>query len=107
MKIGQTNDSQRTSPPLPGVDGRAPAPASAAPVEPVDGGDRIALSAASRSLATGGAAGGDDSIREQRVEDIRRAISEGRFHVSAHAVADRMIAEAAELVETIARGVAR
>jgi negative regulator of flagellin synthesis FlgM len=107
MKVGQTSDSQRTSPLGSVLDGRAPAPASAAPVEPVEAGDRVELSAASRSLVAGGTEPAAGAVREWKVEEVRRAIQEGRFHVSAHAVADRMIAEAAELVETIARGASR
>lgn len=106
MKIGQTSDSQRTNPLQATLDGRASAPASAAPVGPVEASDRVELSVASRALV----APGDDTsgaIRERKVEEIRRAIQEGRFHVSAQAVADRMISEAAELIETIARGSAR
>lgn len=106
MKLGQTSDSQRASPLQAALDGRAPAPAATTPVEPVEAGDRVELSAASRSLAAG-ATDAAGAAREQKVEEIRRAIQEGRFHVSAHAVADRMIAEAAELVETIARGASR
>jgi flagellar biosynthesis anti-sigma factor FlgM len=106
MKIGQTSESQRTNPLKTGLDGRPTAPASTDPVEAVEASDRVELSAASRLLAAPGAdtAG---AIREQKVEEVRRAIQEGRFHVSAQAVADRMIVEAAELLETIARGAAR
>lgn len=106
MKIGQSHDPQRTSHLQPALDGRARAPASAGAVEPVEAGERIELSAATRSMVS---AGTDTSnpIREHKVEEIRRAIQEGSFHVSAQAVADRMIAEAAELVEAIARGTNR
>lgn len=105
MKIGQTNDPQRLGT-LPAVqEGRAPA--SNAPVEPVEAADRVELSPASRTLASGAAAAGPDLIRQEKVEELRRAIQEGRFEVSAQAVADRMISEAAELIETIAGGGAR
>lgn len=106
MKIGQTHDLQRTSSLQPALDGRAQAPASAGAVEPVEAGDRLELSAATRSMVSGGA-NTSSTIREQKVEEIRRAIQEGSFHISAQAVADRMISEAAELVETIARGTVR
>ena len=105
MKIGQTNDTQRIGA-LPGVqEGRAPA--SNAPVEPVEAADRVELSPASRTLSAGASAGGADLVRQEKVEALRRAIQEGRFEVAAHAVADRMISEAAELIETIAGGGAR
>lgn len=103
MKIGQTTDALRNGPLSGTVDGRLPASAPGTPVEAVQPGERVELSAASRRLA-GAAGNGEAEVRSEKVEEIRRAIQEGRFHVSANAVADRMIAEAAELIESIALG---
>ena len=43
-------------------------------------------------------------MRPGKVEEVKAAIQEGRFHVSAEAVADKMISAAAELIETMATG---
>jgi len=64
--------------------------------------DAVHLSPASRNLAAEGAQAGQ-SVRAQKVEDVKAAIREGRFQVNAHAVADKMIAQAAELLEALSR----
>lgn len=102
MKIGQTSDTQRTGALAGAREGRAPA--SSAPVEPVEAADKVELSPATRTLAAGATTAGPGLVRQEKVEELRRAIQEGRYEVSAHAVADRMISEAAELLETITRG---
>ncbi|RIK97607.1 MAG: flagellar biosynthesis anti-sigma factor FlgM [Burkholderiales bacterium] len=63
--------------------------------------DAVHLSPASKSLATEGAA--EEQMRLHKVEEVKEAIREGRFQVSAHAVADKMISQAAELLETLSR----
>ncbi|ODT38484.1 MAG: flagellar biosynthesis anti-sigma factor FlgM [Lautropia sp. SCN 70-15] len=65
--------------------------------------DEVSLSSASRSLATESAGAEADPTRSQKVAEIRQAIREGRFEVNAWAVADRMISEAAELLESLSR----
>lgn len=100
MKIGHTNELRRGEAFPAAAEGRAVA--SGAPVEAIDAGERIDLSSASRNLAGATPDARDDTVRQYKVDEIRRAIQEGRFHVSAEAVADRMISEAAELLETIA-----
>ena len=70
--------------------------------EAVEGTDQVHLSEASLNLKTGASAENDGkTIRPEKVEEIREAIKKGEFHVSAEAVADKMIAEAAELVEAM------
>ncbi|MDT3677582.1 MAG: flagellar biosynthesis anti-sigma factor FlgM [Burkholderiaceae bacterium] len=61
----------------------------------------VHLSQASRSLGAESAA--DEQVRLRKVEEVKAAIREGRFQVSAHAVADKMISQAAELLETLSR----
>ena len=62
----------------------------------------VRLSDTSRSLAAE-ASGPVRSMRTEKVEEVRRAIAEGRFKVNAEVVADRMISEAAQLLETLPR----
>jgi negative regulator of flagellin synthesis FlgM len=72
------------------------------PVEKTPGVDAVRLSQTSRSLATERVAE-EEPVRSKKVEEIKAAIREGRFQVSAHAVADKMISQAAELLETLSR----
>ncbi|NLD67824.1 MAG: flagellar biosynthesis anti-sigma factor FlgM [Limnobacter sp.] len=75
--------------------------AGGAPIEKASAPASVQLSETSRRLAAETAA--SDPIRSAKVAEIRKAISEGRFHVNADVVADKMIAEAAELLETLSR----
>lgn len=61
--------------------------------------DSVSLSSASRALA---GAADNTEVRPERVAEIREAIREGRFHVRAEVVAEKAIAQAAELLETLA-----
>lgn len=70
-------------------------------VEKTPPADAVHLSQTSRSLAAEGA--DDEQLRLHKVEEVKAAIREGRFQVSAHAVADKMISQAAELLETLSR----
>lgn len=70
-------------------------------VEKTPRADAVHLSHASRSLAAESAA--EELARARKVEDVKAAIREGRFQVNAHAVADKMISQAAELLETLSR----
>lgn len=62
--------------------------------------DSVSLSAASRGLAAELATDGAE-VRHDKVAQVREAIREGRFNVKAQVVADKMIAQAAELLETL------
>lgn len=105
MKIGKPTEPQQ-----PGALSRASHGAAGAVsgrtrpdvVEKTPAVDAVRLSQTSKNLAAEGAAAGA-SVREHKVEDVKAAIREGRFQVSAHAVADKMITQAAELLETLSR----
>lgn len=62
--------------------------------------DSVSLSAASRGLVAD-LATDDGEVRHDKVAEVREAIREGRFDVRAQVVADRMITQAAELLETL------
>lgn len=100
MKIGPSTDVVKIeSNPL--VPGQGQAGVSGnAPVSPVEQADRIELSAAAN------AADGltvDAPVSEEKVAGIRRAIEAGEFRINPAEIADKMISEAASLLETIAR----
>ncbi len=71
-------------------------------VEKTPGVDAVHLSQTSRSL-TAERVAEEQPVRSEKVEEIKAAIREGRYQVSAHAVADKMISQAAELLETLSR----
>lgn len=99
MKIGQTTEAlqaellARAAARTAGQDGP---PREVAPVEATD---KVQLSDASRNLAASALA-----VNENKVEEVRAAISAGTFTVNVHAVADKMIHAAAELIESITTG---
>ena len=102
MKVGNNIESKQPEPVPRSTNGtRAPTTGSqeVAGTVPVD---KVELSATSRSIAA--ADGAEQPVRPGKVEEVKAAIQEGRFHVSAEAVADKMISAAAELIETMATG---
>ena len=68
------------------------------PVAEVADTDRVELSSASR---LGQTIGQDGEIRAEKVTEVKNAIARGEFKIDVSAVADRMINEAASLVEVI------
>jgi negative regulator of flagellin synthesis FlgM len=92
MKIGPLDPKQAT---LPVVDRRAqPSPAAAG--ERGEPSAKVALSPAAQMLSAAAAeSGGFDSVK---VERIAQAIRDGRFTVNAEAIADKLIANAQELL---------
>ncbi len=104
MKIGNNVESVQSDLLARAVNGsRNPSPTDKA-VEAVESTDRIELSETTRSLSSPPGGTAQEGVRLEKVAEVRQAIQEGRFHVSAEAVADRMINEAAELIETITTG---
>lgn len=77
----------------PGQNAASGTPATAADTE------SVRLSGASRSI--GALRAGDADIRTDKVVALRTRIEAGEFHVDVKKVAERMINEAAELLETI------
>ncbi|MBN9430326.1 MAG: flagellar biosynthesis anti-sigma factor FlgM [Burkholderiales bacterium] len=107
MKIGKTADLTqtdaiaRTGQAAAQATGKLSGRAGAGEIRAADSVDKVQLSQTSRNLAAEAAAGGD-AVRADKVNEVREAISKGEFHVSAKVVADKMIAQAAELIETLA-----
>jgi flagellar biosynthesis anti-sigma factor FlgM len=102
MKIGSNLDSKQVDTLNRAANGsRAPTSPSGS-IGGVQAIDKVQLSATSQSLAATEQA--TATIRAEKVAEVRAAIEQGRFHVSAQVVADRMITAASELVETMATG---
>ena len=98
MKIGQFENKAPTT----AVgDRKAPtagAPAGAAPGKVAEPSVKVDLSATVAHLATGGHEGVFDSAKVQRISD---AIRDGRFSVNPEAIADKLIANAQELLGSV------
>lgn len=65
--------------------------------------DQVRLSPEGQRFAAATSERREIEDRAEKIEEVRRAIREGRFQVSAQVVAERMIGEAAELIESLAR----
>lgn len=104
MKIGNNIESLQSELLARAANGsRSPSVPQAQQVGAVSGVDKVELSEVSQRL-TGDASGSRETeIRADKVEQVRLAIAQGQFKVSAHVVAEKMIADAAELIEVIAR----
>jgi len=98
MKIGPSSpEVPRVDPRLVGAE-RTPAARTGSGTDPVSGPaevEKISLSS-QRPAMTGAPAG--VPVNSTKVEEIRRAIAEGRFPVDARKVADQLIADARELL---------
>lgn len=92
--IGAIAGAVRTATPLPGVT------SGAQRVGEVQPGESVTLSADSRSVSNA-ARGDGDNIRQDKVDEIRNAIDQGRYRVDVAAIAEKMIRESAELMQTM------
>jgi negative regulator of flagellin synthesis FlgM len=93
MKIGPLE----TKPAAPAVAGERKAPPAAVDRAAAAGepSARVALSPAASSLASGAA---DASFDTAKVERLAQAIRDGKFEVNADVIADKLIANAQELL---------
>ena len=98
MKIGPSNtDGLRIDGKTVGSE-RAPSVRNGSGSEPTPGSsavDRVSLSN-DRDTLIGSAIG--QTINEKKVEEVRRAIEEGRFPVNAKRVAENLLADAADFL---------
>ena len=96
MKIGHTPEKPAA---LPAANSPAPAPdaakAQAAIPGTADASAKIALSSAAASLIAGGS---NTEFDAEKVARISRAIDTGRFKINPEVIADKLIANAQELL---------
>jgi|SRR5690554_5787460 len=102
MKIGNSIDPIKPDGLGPAGAGR-PGASSSRPVSPIEASDRIDLSETSRTLAGGETRAGEE-IRANKVNEVREAIARGEYRVDTKVVAERMIMESAQLLETLSSG---
>jgi len=102
MKVGNNLESKQVdlvTRVTNGPRGASPSPQETGTPAPVD---KVELSSTSRNISASERA--EQPLRASKVDEVKAAIQEGRFHVSAEVVADKMISQAAELIETMASG---
>jgi negative regulator of flagellin synthesis FlgM len=73
-----------------------PAPATDKPVKGVDAVDKVELSSLGTQIGASASGPGDFDV--DKVEALKQAIRDGRFTVNAGAIADRLIADAREML---------
>ena len=96
MKIGPLENKANVA--TPAADRKvAPGSTNAATPEPSA---KVELSTAASVLAS---VGSDASFDAQKVERLSRAIREGSFHIDADAIADKLIANAQEVLGKVQR----
>ncbi|MBL8349465.1 MAG: flagellar biosynthesis anti-sigma factor FlgM [Burkholderiaceae bacterium] len=95
MKIGHLENSSVTPAVGERKPGAATAPAAAAGTVGVEPSAKVALSTTVSQLAAGG---GDGVFDAEKVKRISDAIRDGQFKVNPEAIADKLIANAQELL---------
>lgn len=105
MKIESTPDSyigsvaggpHKATPTTAGEAAAAGAASSAAAARP-QAGVQVTLSSATQSMSATGS-GSSDVFNAEKVEAMKQAIANGTFQVNAEAIADKMLANATEML---------
>jgi negative regulator of flagellin synthesis FlgM len=99
MKIGHLENSAATTAVNERKSGTAATPAAATSAS-VEASAKVALSPTVSQLAAGGQEGVFDAEKVQRISD---AIRDGKFTVNAGAIADKLIANAQELLGAVGK----
>ena len=103
MTIGSTTNKTQGLPVASTATGPAVAPANirnsgeAAAAAPTEASTQVALSSAAASLVSGSTSAAE--FDSAKVERISQAIDKGEFKIDAGAIADKLIANAAELLK--------
>ncbi|MGE0801871.1 MAG: flagellar biosynthesis anti-sigma factor FlgM [Lautropia sp.] len=102
--VGATPPTQRSNASSAGARAAVPVPTQAAAggeqkVVGAEAADSVQLSDASRAMIN--ADPGSDGVRADKVAAIKKAIEEGTYHVQAQKIADALIKEASELLESL------
>ncbi|MDO5101609.1 MAG: flagellar biosynthesis anti-sigma factor FlgM [Lautropia sp.] len=69
-------------------------------IKPIANSDKVHLSEPGLSLVPQGA-DEQDAVREARIQALKQAIEEKRYHVNSRQIADKLLQEASELMKTL------
>jgi negative regulator of flagellin synthesis FlgM len=94
MKIGNPADKPVVTPASTPSTSTSSAASSAAPRQPVEASAQVALSSTATSLLSAG----DAEFNAGKVERVSQSIERGEFAANAEVIADKLIANAAELL---------
>ena len=85
--------------------GAEAAAAAGAAAKPQPGaGVTVTLSSSASQAISGAGGSGNDVFNAEKVEAMKAAIADGSFKVNAEAIADKMLANAAEMLSAGSRG---
>lgn len=118
MKIGNSNPLNTPAPSLAAVNPTAPpvrqeatpreatppAPVNGTPADAADSSTNVQMSETSAALREGGMADANAEFDTEKVQRMRQAISDGVYRINAEAIADKLLANAQDLLGQIGTG---
>lgn len=102
--IGSVAGGPQKAAERPNAGAEAAAAAGAAAKPQPGSGVTVTLSSSASQAISGSGGSGNDVFNAEKVEAMKAAIADGSFKVNAEAIADKMLANAAEMLSAGSRG---
>ncbi len=102
--IGSVAGGPQKAAERPSAGAEAAAAAGAAAKPQPGAGVTVTLSSSASQAISGAGGSGNDVFNAEKVEAMKAAIADGSFKVNAEAIADKMLANAAEMLSAGSRG---
>ncbi len=102
--IGSVAGGPQKAAERPNAGAEAAAAAGAAAKPQPGAGVTVTLSSSASQAISGAGGSGNDVFNVEKVEAMKAAIADGSFKVNAEAIADKMLANAAEMLSAGSRG---
>lgn len=102
--IGSVAGGPQKAAERPNAGAEASAAAGAAAKPQPGAGVTVTLSSSASQAISGAGGSGNDVFNAEKVEAMKAAIADGSFKVNAEAIADKMLANAAEMLSAGSRG---
>ena len=102
--IGSVAGGPQKAAERPNAGDEAAAAAGAAAKPQPGAGVTVTLSSSASQAISGAGGSGNDVFNAEKVEAMKAAIADGSFKVNAEAIADKMLANAAEMLSAGSRG---
>ncbi len=102
--IGSVAGGPQKAAERPNAGAEAAAAAGAAAKPQPGAGVTVTLSSSASQAISGSGGSGNDVFNAEKVEAMKAAIADGSFKVNAEAIADKMLANAAEMLSAGSRG---